>query len=557
MERLISVRCENNNKIIKLKPGTSLLELLDMLHLKAPYKFIAAYVNNKSKDLNYVLYENKTVKFIDVTHYEGSRVYHRTMFFILYKTIKDLYPDRELKIEHSIARGFYFTIEGICSSGNDTNMCVEMKKRMSELISQDIPIVYDRYYYEDAREIFRENDLKDKLKLLTTRNHLYVTVYQMADVYGYFYGTLAPSTGYMGMYDIIPFYDGFYLSLPHRTRPDMLEVIENRDKIFDVFKRHKEWNNILNVSNIGSLNTMILENKSSQLIKIGEALQENLFANVANIINSRFNSGVKMVLISGPSSSGKTTFSNRLNIQLSIFGLKPIILSMDNYFVNRADTPLDENGDHDFESINALDLKLFNEHLNALIKGEEIDVPKFDFHHGMRLDKSSKMVMDEKSILIIEGIHALNPVLTVDVPQNNKYKVYVSALTSISMDNLSRISTTDNRLLRRMVRDSKYRNHTATQTLKRWGSVREGEEKYIFPYQEEADYMFNSSLFFELSVLKRYAEPLLLTVPDTESVYSEARRILSMLDFFLPMDDTQIPPTSIVREFIGGSSFQY
>ena len=554
MEKLLKVICKNTNKEVLVKPGTSLLDLLNILHLNNKYPYIAAYVNNKSKDLNYILYENKSVHFIDMTHYEGSRVYYRTLFFLLYKAVKDLYPQTTLKIEHSIARGFYFTIN---DSIDIKNRHIAIKKRVQELIAQDIPIVYNRCRREEAEEIYKENGQTDKVKLLETRKRLYVTIYQMADIFGDFYGPLAPSSGYIQLFDIKPFCDGFYLSIPQRENPNKLDVMEKRDKMFEVFKRHKEWVNILEVSNIGSLNSAILQDKSSLLIKIGEVLQEKLIAQIADQISERNRKGVKIILISGPSSSGKTTFSNRLNIELYIFGLKPLILSMDNYFVNRENTPLDEKGEHDYESIQALDLELFNQHLNQLISGEEVEVPVFDFHYGKRQSQGTKLKMEHNSILIIEGIHALNPLLTAQVSDEKKYKIYVSALTSISMDNLSRISTTDNRLLRRMVRDSKYRNHTALQTLQRWESVRRGEEKYIFPYQEEADFMFNSALFFELSVLKKYAEPLLLSVPDTSEEYSEAQRLLSMLDFFLPIDDSQIPPTSIIREFIGGSSFSY
>ena len=554
MNKLLKIICKNTNKEVLVKPGTSLLDLLNILHLNNKYPYIAAYVNNKSKDLNYLLYENKSVRFIDTTHYEGSRVYYRTLFFLLYKAVKDLYPQAVLKIEHSIARGFYFTV-------NDTNEVknrhTAIKKRIQELTAQDIPIVYDRCRREEAEETYKNNGQTDKVKLLETRKRLYVTIYQMADVFGDFYGPMAPSSGYIRLFDIEPFCEGFYLSIPQRKNPDRLDVMEKREKMFEVFKRHKEWINILEVSNIGSLNAAILENKSSLLIKIGEVLQEKLIAQIADQISERNRKGVKIILISGPSSSGKTTFSNRLNIELYVFGLKPLILSMDNYFVDREKTPLDENGEHDYESIDALDLKLFNKHLNSLVSGEEVEVPIFDFHSGKRQPRGVKLKMEKNSILIIEGIHALNPQLTAQVSDDIKYKIYVSALTSVSMDNLSRISTTDNRLLRRIVRDSKYRNHTALQTLQRWESVRRGEEKYIFPYQEEADFMFNSALFFELSVLKKYAEPLLLSVPDTSEEYSEARRLLSMLDFFLPIDDQQIPPTSIIREFIGGSSFSY
>lgn len=552
MEKLIQIRCENNSSELFIKPGTTLSEVADILHLPNPHPFIAAYVNNKSKDLNYIIYEPKTIRFIDATHFEGARVYHRTLSFILYKAAKDLMPDSTLNIQHSIGWGFFFVISGTKPT---LEIAASIKERMSSLVNAALPITRDIHHTEEAQALYSKSE--DKLKIINTRRHLYVTVNQLADAYGYFYGTLAPSTSHTPVFDIRPFYDGFLLCVPKRSNPNIIGDTWRMDKFFDVFKLHKEWIDVLDVSNIGSLNTMLIDGKGSEVIKIGEALQERLFTHLTDTLLAQHREGVKLILISGPSSSGKTTFSNRINIQLRVFGLQPIVLSMDNYFVDREKTPLDERGEHDFESIDALDLKLFNSHLNSLLQGEEVEIPKFNFMTGQRFFDGTKLKLNNKSILIVEGIHALNPQLTASINNNTKYKIYVSALTSISMDKLSRFSTTDNRLLRRIVRDSKYRNHTALQTIRRWGSVRRGEEKSIFPYQEEADYMFNTALFFEISILKQFAEPLLLDVPDTEPEYSEARRLLMMLDFFLPLNHTEVPPTSVLREFIGGSSFKY
>lgn len=553
--KLFKVKCENNSVELKVKPGTTLLEILDTLNLKNSYPYVAAYVNNVVKDLNYCVYENKSIKFIDVHHFEGTRVYERTLYFMLYKAVYDLYPGETLTIRHSISRGSYFEVSDIQNSEEEA---LAIKDRLEQLCKLNIHISRDRIHYKEAEKIYSDSKMYDKSRLLASSPSLYVTINMLADVYGYFYGTLAPSTGYISLFDIEPFYNGFYLSAPRREDPQTLVPFSNNSKNFEVMLRHKELLDVLDVPDVGSLNSLINGGKSKELIKIGEAFQERNFARLADEVYQRCSEGdVKVVLISGPSSSGKTTFSNRLNIQLKIFGLKPLILSMDNYFVDRDKTPRDAKGNHDFEVVEALDLELFNEHLGQLINGEEVEIPRFDFISGLRKSGGDIMKLGEKNILIVEGIHALNPRLTEGIADDKKYKIYVSPLTSISLDNLSRVNTTDTRLIRRIVRDAAYRNHTALQTLKRWGSVRRGEEKYVFPYQEHADTMFNTSLFFEISVLKQYIVPLLNDVSDTSEEYSEARRLLNILSHVVAIGHQSIPPTSILREFIGGSSFDY
>jgi uridine kinase len=407
-------------------------------------------------------------------------------------------------------------------------------------------------------DIYRRLGFEDKVEIISSRPHLYVTVYTLDDLAGYFYGALAPSTKYIHLYDLRVYYNGIYIAVPSRREPDSFEPMVPQDKMFDVFQEYKGWVDVMGVSNIGQLNRKIAEGDGSDLIKIAEAFHEKKLGAIADRIAEAHKSrGTRVVLVSGPSSSGKTTFSKRLGIQLRILGLQPIMISLDDYFLDREDTPRDENGDYDFETIDALDIATFNDHMNRLFAGEKVDIPRYDFITGRRQWHDAPLELNDRSVLIVEGIHGLNPKLTAQIAENMKFKVYISCLTSISMDDLSRIHTTDNRLIRRMVRDNAYRGTSAEATLKRWQSVRRGEEKYIFPYQENADVMFNSSLLYELPVLKRYVMPLLLSVPDTEEVYGEAVRLLKFIDNFSLLDDGEIPPTSLLREFIGGSSFTY
>lgn len=556
MVSVIKIICENCGSELLVNMGTSLSEVIDMLALKNDHPFLAAYVNNRVKELSYKIYTPISIRFIDITHFEGTRVYQRTLFFIMQKAVHDLYPDAAFSIKHSVSKGFYCEIAGHDQLSADEVECI--KARMDDIIDQDIPIVRERVLSSEAEEIYAQLGFEDKIALLHTRPRMYVDIYRMADMAGYFYGALAPSTSYIHLFDIRPYYNGLHLAVPRRTDPDKLENIVPQDKMFDIFKEYKEWVSVMGVSNIGSLNGKILAGESSDLIKVAEAFHEKKLAGIADsIYETNVERGARIVLISGPSSSGKTTFAKRLGIELRILGLRPVMVSLDDYFVDRENTPRDEKGDYDYEALEAIDLQLFNTQLQQLMNGESVTIPRYDFISGTRQWHSEPLQLDERSILVIEGIHGLNPQLTSSIDDRLKFRIYISALTSISMDDLSRIPTTDNRLLRRITRDYYTRGSNAEASLKRWGSVRRGEDKYIFPYQENADVMFNSSLFYEISVLRQYVEPMLREVPDVVPEYAEARRLLKFLDNFTQIPSDEIPPTSILREFIGGSSFKY
>ena len=556
MTETVKVICENNGCQLHVNMGTPLLEVMKMLSLHNDHPFLAAYVNNKIKELDYRIYCPLSVRFIDITHYEGMRVYQRTLFFTLSKAVYDLYPERKFRIKHSVSKGFYCEIEGMDDIPQSEIDAI--KSRMNELVAQDIPIVRQRVLAQEAEEMYRRLGFEDKIALLHTRPRLYATIYSLANMVGYFYGALAVSTGYIHLFDVRKYYNGLYLAIPKRTEPDQLEPMIHQDKMFDIFKEYKAWVDVMGVSTIGSLNAKVLEGKASELIKVAEAFHEKKLGSIADsILDANVSRGARLVLISGPSSSGKTTFAKRLGIQLRILGLNPVLISLDDYFVEREKTPKDENGDYDYEALEALDVPAFNEHLNTLMNGGSVDVPRYDFITGKRQWHEKPLSLDERSVLVVEGIHGLNPELTKQVDDRYKFKIYFSAFTSVSMDDLSRISTTDNRLLRRIVRDYRTRGNDATATLRRWESVRRGEDRHIFPYQENADVMFNSSLFYEISVLRGFVEPMLREVPDTIPEYGEARRLLRFIDNFSPIKPDEIPPTSLLREFIGGSSFTY
>ena len=552
----IKIVCKNCNSELFVDWGTRLKDVAKMIATpdkKEPW--LAAYVNNSIRELDYRICEPVTVKFIDITHFEGIRVYQRTLFMILHKAVHDLYPDNRFRIKHSLSKGFYCELEGITPS---EEVAARVRERVDELIAQNIPIVRNKMLKEEAIEIYRQLGFEDKIAIINSRPHLYVTVYRLADMAGYFYGALAPSTGLIHLYDFRPYGEGFHITCPRRTEPSMLENVVPQQKMYEVFSEYKDWVDIIGVSNVGSLNQMISDGKSTGLIQVAEALHEKKIGKIADTIaEAHAERGVRMVLIAGPSSSGKTTFCKRLGIGLGVLGFHPQSISLDDYFVDRTKTPRDESGDYDYEALEAIDLALFNDHLRRLFAGEAVVLPRYNFITGLREWHEKPLQLDDRSILLVEGIHGLNPRLTDGVADNLKFRVYISALTSISMDDLSRIPTTDNRLLRRMIRDFATRGCDATATLQRWASVRKGEDKHIFPYQENADVMFNSSLFYEIPVLKAYALPLLHSVPDTVEEYAEARRLFKFLDNFLPIDTNDIPPTSILREFVGGSSFKY
>ena len=557
MSDTLPVICENAGRTIEVAMGTTLLEVERQLRLDGPHPFLAAYVNNRIKELNYRIYKPVTVRFIDITSFEGIRVYQRTISFILQKAVRELFPDRTLYIRHSLgASGFYCEISGFGPIPAENLDAI--KARMRGIIDRNLPIQGVKMLTDTARKISEGFGMADKIALLDSRPRLYSKIYTIDSLPGYFYGALTPSTGYTPQFDLHPYYNGFFIALPLRTDPTRLHQSVHQEKMFDVFHQYQSWVEIMGVPTVGQLNSKVLAGDASELIKIAEAFHENKLAQVAGCVaEANRERGVRLVLISGPSSSGKTTFAKRLGVQLRVLGLNPVLISLDDYFVDREKTPRDENGEYDYEALEAIDLEQFNDHLKRLERGESVDIPRYDFISGTRQWHDNPLQLDERSVLIVEGIHGLNPALTPGVPESRKFKIYVSCFTSVALDNVSRIATSDNRLLRRLTRDYRTRGNDALSTLARWESVRRGEEKHIFPYQENADVMFNSSLFYEISVLRRFAEPILREVPDTVPEYGEAKRMLKFLDNFIPISPEEIPPTSLLREFIGGSSFKY
>ncbi len=556
MQNSVEVICRNSGARMMVETGTSLLDNAPPLGIEGPYPFLAAFVNNRIKELNYRVMRPVTVEFIDITSFEGYRVYQRTISFILQKAVWDLFPGRKFYIRHSLGSGFY------CEFGDgdqpDAGQIEALRRRMGEIIARRYPITRRTMLTEEVNGIYERFGFDDKVVLLNTRPRLYSDLYQLDDMVGFFYGSLTPDTGYIHLFDIRPYYNGFYIAVPLRTDPSKLDLQVHLDKMFDVFHEYQMWVRIMGVPTVGRLNAKVLGGDAGELIKVAEAFHEKQIANLADRIEqANMSSGTRMVLISGPSSSGKTTFSKRLGIQLRILGLDPVLISLDDYFVDRERTPKDENGEYDYEALEAIDLELLNSDLKRLFAGESVEVPRYDFITGTRQWHDSPLQLTERSIIIMEGIHGLNPRLTPSIPRERKFCIYVSCLTSVSMDNLSRIPTTDNRLLRRITRDYYTRGNNALSTLQRWPSVRRGEEKHIFPYQENADAIFNSSLFYEISVLRPKVEAILREVPDTHVEYAETKRLLKFLDNFVPIQPDEIPPTSILREFIGGSSFRY
>lgn len=554
---MLQIYCKNNNSTREFPEGSSLLDIYNGFNLAMPYGPVSAKVNNKVESLDFRVYYNKDIEFLDITSSSGMRTYVRSLFFILVKAVEELYPQGSISLEHPISKGYFCKLHIDRTIGLDDVQ--RIKQKMQEIIAADIPYTRTESHTEEVVRLFEKRGMMDKARLLDTYGQLYSYYYQLGDTVDCYYSSLVPSTGYIRLFDIVKYYDGLLLRIPSRENPAKLEEVVKQEKMLEVFQEYHRWNQILGISTVGDLNVACNEGHATDLINVSEALQEKKIAQIADEITHRDQDGkrVKLVLISGPSSSGKTTFSKRLSIQLMTNGLKPYPISLDDYFVNRNDTPLDENGKHDFESLYAVDLPFFEEQLSTLLNGGEVELPRYNFTTGKREMSGKKLRIDEHMILIIEGIHALNPALTPHIPNENKYKVYVSALTTILLDNHNYIPTTDNRLLRRIIRDYKYRNYSAEETIARWPSVREGEEKWIFPYQENADAMFNSALLFELAVLKDYVEPVLRKVPNRCPEYSEAHRLLRFLNYFVSVQDKELPPTSLLREFLGGSSFQY
>ncbi|HHX18703.1 MAG TPA: nucleoside kinase [Clostridium sp.] len=532
--------------------GISLLELSKDYEDNYKSTIVAAKVNNDIKELSYHLYESCKVEFIDLTYDDGMRIYRRSLNFILIKAVNDLFPDRKVIICHSISKGIYCEIEG------ETQLTVEevemIEKRMRELVEQKIPFIKKIMSLTDAKEMFKNIGRMDRYNAIEHRNKPYVTVYDCDGFEDYFYGYMVPDTSYLKYFKLKHYHFGVIMLYPQNTSPDVIPDFKEQKKLFNIFKEYKNWVRILGAANVGSLNDIVKKGCINEIIRISEALHEKKIAQAADMI--AFNKDKKkVILIAGPSSSGKTTFAHRLSIQLRVNGLRPVTVSLDDYFVDRENTPKDEDGEYDFEALEAIDLKLFNKHLAQLIEGEEVDVPIFNFPKGRRENHTRKLKIDDDQLLIIEGIHGLNDKLTTSIPKSKKFKIYISALTSMNIDDHNRIPTTDTRFIRRIVRDHQFRGCTAVNTINRWPSVRRGEEKNIFPFQEESDVMFNSSLIFELGVLKVLAEPLLMEIDQSQPEYSEAKRLIEFLGNFLSIDSKEIPTNSIIREFIGGSCF--
>lgn len=556
MSQKIRVICENTASELWVEMGTPLTELASMLPTPT-YRYIAATVNNRLKELHYRIYKPVNVRFIDTTSYTGINVLHRTAWFMLQRAIELLYPTHTLRIRHEMGQsGFYCEVEGI--DGFCSEQCVALAEKMQQLIDQRLPICRQKLLTEEVKARYQERGYNDKIELLETCPTLYSDLYTLADTVGLFYGALAPSTDFLTHFCLRPYYKGFYLGLPQRTNPEAISCELNQEKMFDIFREYQSWVQMMGVPTVGAINRHILQDNAGALIKVAEAFHERKFVAIADAIYEAHRTrGTRMVLISGPSSSGKTTSSKRLSIQLGVLGLKPIIIALDDYFVERDKTPRDETGDYDFEALEAIDLDLFNNHLQRLTAGEQVEIPRYNFITGRREWHEEPLQLDENSILIVEGIHGLNPRLTPSIPDEQKFRIYIACFTSVAMDNISCIVPADNRLLRRLVRDYANRGADAVATISRFPSVRRGEEKHIYPYQENADVMLNSSLFYEISVLRPYAERILSEVPDTVPEYSVARHLLRFLENFTPISPEEIPHTSILREFIGGSTFNY
>ena len=551
----IDIYCVNTGEKRIYRLGVTLMEIKDDFKVKLNNPILGALVNNKVKELSFVFVKNKKVEFIDYSHPDGLRLYVRSLFFILYSAVGELFPQVKWKMMHGISRGYYCELAGLERPVNAKDITA-IKRKMQQLVEKDIPFEKIGLPTEEAVEICNKQNLRFKAKLFSQQGAMFSYLYFMGEKANYFYGHQVPSTGYVQVYDLVPYYDGLLLRIPNPKKFTELQSFSKHDKLFGIFQEHKDWAEILNVPNVASLNENTLNGLSGDIMKISEAFHEKKIAEIANLINDRRDK-VKIILIAGPSASGKTTFSKRLMVQLAVNGLKPIMISLDDYFVDREKTLKDENGEFDFESIEAIDVEFFNRQLNQLFKGETIELPKFDFATGQKFPIGKKLQMGPDSILIVEGIHGMNPGLIPYIKPENTFKIFLSALTQISIDDQNHISTTDNRLIRRMIRDSKYRNYSAAETIRRWPSVRAGEDKNIFPYQENADVMFNSALIYELAVLKKYAEPLLKSVTESQPEFSESNRLLKFLSYFKVIDDFEIPPTSVLREFLGGSSFTY
>ena len=559
---MLQIRCKNNNVTKSFPEGTSLLDVYQEFadDIKLPYPVVSAKVNNASQGLKFRLYQNRDVEFLDAREGSGHRVYVRSLSFVLYKATQDIFPGSKLFIEHSLCRGYYCNFKKK-DGGSLTDEDVEqIKQRMQEIINLDMPFRRTEATNEEAIRVFQERGFSDKVKLLETSGHIYSDYYTLGDTVDYYYGPLVPSTSYLKIWGLERYEQGLLLRVPDWNNPNQLAEKVAQPKTFEMFAEKTRWDIIMRLSNAGDVNKAIMRGHASELIQVSEALQEKKIVQIAEEIERRFHreeNPVKMVLITGPSSSGKTTFCKRLSVQLLACGLRPVSFSTDDYFVNRVDTPKLPNGDYDFDNIETVEYSLLEDHLLRLMQGERVEIPEYNFVTGKREWNGKKLKLSNDTVLIIEGIHALNPLLTKRIPDSLKYKIYISALTSISLDDHNWIPVRDNRLLRRIIRDYNKGAFTAQETIAQWKNVCEAEDKWIFPFQESADVMFNSALNIEFAVLRIHAELILASVPKNCPEYAEAHRLMKFIHFFLPVSDKEIPPTSIMREFVGGSSFKY
>ena len=553
MKQLIQIRCKNNKKKLNIPIGSTLSDAYRELNLNIPYGPVSAKVNNKVEGLNYRLYHNKDIEFLGLDSASGMRAYTRSLFFVLCKAVNDLYPEGKVVIDIPVSNGYYCDLRiGREVADKDVEA---IRKRMEEIVKAAIPIRRHEAPAEDAIRMFEEMGAESNVSLLKSIGNLYTTYYTIDDYKDYYYGTMLTNTSQLSVFGLEKYYDGMLLRTPTRQNPNELGALIRQDKMFEIFKEHHRWQQILGIDTVGVFNQAVMKGWTNDIVNISEALQEKKIAKMADEIASR--KDVKVVLLAGPSSSGKTTTCKRLSIQLLTNGIKPLQISLDDYFVNREDTPRDESGEYDYESIYALNIPLINEQFSKLFNGEEVELPKYNFQTGKSEKSGKKLKMESNNVLIVEGIHALNPELTSQIPENRKFRIYVSALTTILLDHHNYIPTTDNRLLRRIIRDYKYRGCSAEETIRRWPSVRAGENKWIFPYQENADMMFNSAMIYELGVIKAQAEPLLEQVPENCEEYCEAYRLLKFLRYFKPVQFRSLPPNSLLREFLGGSTFKY
>lgn len=555
MSETITIYCKNNNTYKDVPIGSSLLDIYTALGAPLRYRPMNAQVNNKTESLNFRCWQPKDIEFIDYIQLSGLRTYVRSLCHIFSKAVYDIWPTATLNLEHPVSKGYYCVIHN--GKNIDLETIERIKKRMWELIDADLPFLHKSVRTVDAAVLFRERGMNDKARLIETAGLPYTSYYELEGYINFFYGCLTPSTGYIQLFDLEPYMDGVLLRIPKQTDPMELQPVIKQDKMFEAYKEHLTLQRTVGLDNVGDLNLAIEKGRSQDIILVSEAMQEKQVAKIAEKIADGYKEGIRIVLISGPSSSGKTTFCKRLQVQLTTNLLHPVGISLDDYFLNREDTPKDEHGEYDFESLYALDLPYFNKDLKKLLSGEEIDLPTFNFETGQRVFKGKKLKLRENSILVIEGIHALNPELTEFIDDKYKYRVYVSVLTSISLDNHNWIPTTDNRLLRRIIRDYRFRGYSAEDTINRWPSVRRGEDKWIFPYQENADAMFNSAMLYELAALRKFAEPILAQVPESSKANAEAYRLLRFLRYFNYIPTEELPGTSLLREFLGGGSFKY